>query len=150
MDFGGRAELRNFLSPYQYGALRNKSNRRFGYRLLAPGGIMNISTETREGHSILLLKDERLDASNSGELRDIILGLLRAEGQRLIMDLSAVSFIDSSGLGTLLNSRKDAYHCSSSIALTGLQPRVQSMLELTRLNQIFDIFPTLEDAIAKR
>lgn len=110
---------------------------------------MNISTETREGHSILSLKDERLDASNSGELRDIILGLLRAEGQRLIMDLSAVSFIDSSGLGTLLNSRKDAYHCSGSIALTGLQPRVQSMLELTRLNQIFDIFPTLEDAIAK-
>ena len=110
---------------------------------------MNISTETREGRSILSLKEEWLDASNSGELRGIILDLLEAEGQRLIMDLSAVRFIDSSGLGTLLNSRKDAYQCSGSIVLTGLQPRVQSMLELTRLNQIFDIFPTLEDAIAK-
>jgi anti-sigma B factor antagonist len=110
---------------------------------------MNISTETREGRSIVSLREERLDSSNSGELRNIILGLLTAEGQRLIMDLSAVRFIDSSGLGTLLNSSKDAHQRSGSIVLAGLQPRVQSMLELTRLNVIFDIFPTLEDALAK-
>jgi len=110
---------------------------------------MNISTETREGRSIVSLREERLDSSNSGELRNIILGLLTAEGQRLIMDLSAVRFIDSSGLGTLLNSSKAAHQRSGSIVLAGLQPRVQSMLELTRLNVIFDIFPTLEDALAK-
>jgi anti-sigma B factor antagonist len=110
---------------------------------------MNILTETREGRSILSLREERLDSSNSGELRNIILGLLKAEGQRLIMDLSEVRFIDSSGLGTLLNSSKDAHQRSSSIVLAGLQPRVKAMLELTRLNVIFDIFPSLEDAIAK-
>ena len=110
---------------------------------------MNISTETRKAGVSWRSGRSGWDSSNSGELRNIILGLLKADGQRLIMDLSAVRFIDSSGLGTLLNSSKDAHQRSGSIVLAGLQPRVQSMLELTRLNVIFDIFPTLEDALAK-
>ena len=47
--------------------------------------------------------EERLDASNSGELREMMLNLLEAGGQQLVIDLSQVNFIDSSGLGALLS-----------------------------------------------
>lgn len=110
---------------------------------------MNISTETREEHTVMKLQEERLDAHNSGELRDRILGLLEAGGQKLIIDLSGVSFIDSSGLGALLSGYKNANLRSGSFVLVGLQPRVQSMFELTRLHRVFEIFPTLEGALAK-
>ncbi len=110
---------------------------------------MNISTETRDGWTLLSLNEERLDALNSGELRDKILGLLEAGGQRLIVDLSGVSFIDSSGLGALLSGYKNANLRSGLFILAGLQPRVQSMFELTRLHRVFEIFPTIEDALAK-
>lgn len=110
---------------------------------------MNISTETREEHTVMKLLEERLDAHNSGELRDRILGLLEVGGQRLIIDLSGVSFIDSSGLGALLSGYKNANLRSGSFVLVGLQPRVQSMFELTRLHRVFEIFPTLEGALAK-
>lgn len=110
---------------------------------------MNISTESRDGWTLLSLKEERLDALNSGELRDRILGLLEAGGQRLVVDLSGVSFIDSSGLGALLSGYKNANLRSGSFILAGLQPRVQSMFELTRLHRVFDIFPTVEDALAR-
>lgn len=110
---------------------------------------MNISTETREEHTVMKLQEERLDAHNSGELRDKILGLLEAGGQRLIIDLSGVSFIDSSGLGALLSGYKNANLRSGTFVLVGLQPRVQSMFELTRLHRVFEIFPTLEGALAK-
>lgn len=110
---------------------------------------MNISTESRDGWTLLSLKEERLDALNSGELRDRILGLLEAGGQRLVVDLSGVSFIDSSGLGALLSGYKNANLRSGEFILAGLQPRVQSMFELTRLHRVFDIFPTVEDALAR-
>jgi len=108
---------------------------------------MNISTETREAWTVLTLKEERLDAMNSGELRDKILGLLESGGQRLIVNLTGVSFIDSSGLGAL-PGYKNANLRSSQLVLAGLQPRVQSMFELTRLHRVFEIHPTLDDALA--
>ncbi len=110
---------------------------------------MNISTEVRDGRTILSLREERLDAHNSGELRDYLLSQLEAGGQQLIIDLSGVSFIDSSGLGALLSGFKNANLRSGSFVLSGLQSRVQSMFELTRLHRVFEIFPTVEDALAK-
>ncbi|MGX2039261.1 STAS domain-containing protein [Methylocaldum sp. MU1018] len=106
---------------------------------------MNISTEDRNGKTILSLKEERLDAHNSGELKDYILKLLEDGHTRLVVDLSGVRFIDSSGLGALLSGYKNASLRSGSFVLAGLQPRVQSMFELTRLHRVFDIYPDLRD-----
>ena len=110
---------------------------------------MQILTEQREGRTILRLKEERLDAHNSGDLRDAILKLLEAGASHLIVDLSEVRFIDSSGLGALLSGYKNATLRSGSFVLAGLQPRVQSMFELTRLHRVFDIYPSVEDVLGK-
>ena len=110
---------------------------------------MNISTEDRDGRTIVSLREERLDALNSGELRDYLLGLLEESGKQLVVDLSGVSFIDSSGLGALLSGYKNANLRSGWFVLAGLQPRVQSMFELTRLHRVFEIFPTVDAARAK-
>lgn len=110
---------------------------------------MQIETETREGKTLLTLKEERLDAANSGEVREIILSLLEKGGQQLVVDLSGVNFIDSSGLGALLSGYKSANLRSSAFILSGLKPRVQSMFELTRLHRVFTIAATVEEALAK-
>ena len=110
---------------------------------------MQIETETREGKTLLVLKEERLDAANSGEFREKILALLEKGGQQLVVDLSGVNFIDSSGLGALLSGYKSANLRSGSFILSGLKPRVQSMFELTRLHRVFTIVATVEEAIAK-
>ena len=85
---------------------------------------MQLSTEARDGRTVISLREERLDAHNSGELRDTILGMLEAGGQQVVVDLSGVSFIDSSGLGALLSGYKNATLRSGSFVLAGLQPRV--------------------------
>jgi anti-sigma B factor antagonist len=110
---------------------------------------MNISTETHDGKTVLSLLEERLDAHNSGDLRDRILKLLENGEIHLIIDLAAVRFIDSSGLGALLSGYKNANLRSGSFVLTGLQPRVQSMFELTRLHRVFEIYPGVAEALAK-
>jgi anti-sigma B factor antagonist len=108
-----------------------------------------MSTEKHEGRTVLTLQEERLDAHNSGDLRDRILKLLENGDQNLVVDISGVQFIDSSGLGALLSGYKNATLRSGSFVLAGLQPRVHSMFELTRLHRVFDIFPNVEAALSK-
>jgi anti-sigma B factor antagonist len=111
--------------------------------------MMQLDTETRDGKTLIRLQQERLDAHNSGDLRDNILKLLETGETHLVVDLSQVRFIDSSGLGALLSGYKNATLRAGSFVLTGLQPRVQSMFELTRLHRVFEIFPSVEDALSK-
>lgn len=110
---------------------------------------MHITTDSHDNKTILGLKEERLDAHNSGELRDRILKLLENGETQLVIDLAEVRFIDSSGLGALLSGYKNATLRSGSFVLVGLQPRVQSMFELTRLHRVFEIYPSVEAALTK-
>ena len=110
---------------------------------------MNILVEKRGGKIVLSLKEERIDAHNSGELKDLFLKVLEEEaGRDLVIDLDQVQFIDSSGLGALLSGLKNAGLRSSEFILAGLQPGVRSMFELTRLHRVFDIYPKLEEALS--
>ncbi len=70
---------------------------------------MNILREKLAGKVVLSLKEERVDAHNSGELKDLFLKVLEgADGRDLIIDLDQVQFIDSAGLGALLSGLKNA------------------------------------------
>lgn len=108
---------------------------------------MNITLEKRDGTTLLHFHEERLDAHNSPNLKEYLLRQLENDPNRLIADLSEVRFIDSSGLGAFLSGYKNASLRHNSLALAGLQPRVQSMFELTRLHRVFEIYPTIEEAL---
>jgi anti-sigma B factor antagonist len=110
---------------------------------------MKVLTEERAGKTILTLKEERLDAHNSGELKDRILKLFEDGCRDVVVDLRNVQFIDSSGLGALLSGHKNAIQRSAGFALAGLQPRVRSMCELTRLQRVFEIYSGLQEAFSE-
>lgn len=110
---------------------------------------MQILTDKRDGRMVLSLKEERLDAHNSGDLRDRILKLLETGEINLVVDLAEVRFIDSSGLGALLSGYKNATLRAGTFVLAALQPRVKSMFELTRLQRVFEIYDKVEEAFSK-
>ncbi len=108
---------------------------------------MNLKTESNRGSIIVFVREERLDAHNSGDLK-VEMNRLFDEGSiNLIIDLKEVRFIDSSGLGVLVSGFKNASTRQGSIKLSGLQTQVKSMFELTRLHRVFDIFSTADDAL---
>jgi anti-sigma B factor antagonist len=109
---------------------------------------MNILMDKRDGKTVLSLKEERVDAHNAAALKDRLLKALEEDGHALVIDLSQVQFIDSSGLGALLSGYKNANLRASGFALVGLQPLVESMFELTRLHRVFEIYPSIEEALA--
>jgi anti-sigma B factor antagonist len=109
---------------------------------------MNITLDNKDGVALLKLHEERLDAHNSQEFKDYLLRLLEGGAKTLVLDLSEVRFVDSSGLGALLSGHKNAGLRESRLVLAGVQARVQSMFELTRLHRVFEIHPAVEDALA--
>ena len=67
---------------------------------------MQLETQTQNDRAVIIVKEERLDAHNSSELKERILRTLEEGGRRLVVDLADVKFIDSSGLGALLSATK--------------------------------------------
>ncbi|MCK9395284.1 MAG: STAS domain-containing protein [Methylobacter sp.] len=107
---------------------------------------MNLKSEKINGYSVLFIKDERIDAHNSGELKDAILHLIERGEINIIVQLEQVRFIDSSGLGALLSGYKNAAARSGKLAIANMQQQVLSMFELTRLDRVFDIYADLNEA----
>lgn len=108
---------------------------------------MDIKMELTEGIAVLFIREDRLDANNSEELKAELRRLFESGTKDLVIDLKEVLFIDSSGLGVMVSGYKNASILHGSLKLSNLQSQVKSMFELTRLHRVFDIFPTVDDAL---
>ncbi len=108
---------------------------------------MNLFIEDKGVAVLVAVQEERLDAHNSGEFKNQILRLFEEGKNNLIIDLQAVRFVDSSGLGALVSGFKNASSRSGSLKLSGLQLQVKSMFELTRLHRVFEIFTDVDEAL---
>ncbi len=108
---------------------------------------MNLTTETRNDIVIIYVKEERLDAHNSGELKSAVQKLYEEGQKNVLIDLKDVRFIDSSGLGALVSGFKNAISHQGNLKLSSLQAQVKSMFELTRLHRVFEIFTSTAEAL---
>lgn len=108
---------------------------------------MQLKINEKEETVIITVEEERMDAHNSGNLKERMLQLFDEGKCQLVIDLTTVRFIDSSGLGALVSGFKNASARDGSLKLCCLQPQVRSMFELTRLHRVFEIFTTLEEAL---
>jgi len=108
---------------------------------------MNLNLEKISDISVLTINEERIDAHNSGELKEYLLQMIEQGEKHIIVQLEHVRFIDSSGLGALLSGNKNIIAKSGKFALSNIQQQVMSMFELTRLNRVFEIYTDLNDAV---
>ncbi|RMF78462.1 MAG: anti-sigma factor antagonist [Planctomycetota bacterium] len=87
-----------------------------------------------------------IDLRSSPMLRERLLDLVERRPQRVILDLSDVQYMDSSGVGTVVELKRRLDRAGAPIVLVGLQPRVRSVFEITKLDQFFKIVDTVEQA----
>ncbi len=83
----------------------------------------------------------------SGQLRNKIKQVLEEGKTRIVLDLSEVGYIDSSGLGTLVSGYTSAQNRGASIKLANLTKKVDEQLNITKLVTVFEVFGSTEDAI---
>ncbi len=105
--------------------------------------------QTREAHGFTVITvGDTLDASNAEEAKEFFRQLITSGRTRMVVDLSGLGFIDSSGLGALVTALKTARSSGGEVRLCCLTPQVRSIFQLTRLDKVFTIRDRLEDALS--
>jgi anti-sigma B factor antagonist len=74
--------------------------------------------------------------------------MVKKKPAKLVVDLSRVTYIDSSGLAVLIDAMQGVEEYGGFFAIAGMQETVRSIFEIARLDQVFRIFPDVESAVA--
>ncbi len=106
---------------------------------------LKIRTTSAGGGSIVHLIGE-VDLRTSPSLRSRLMHLLQDNPARIVVDLTRVSYMDSSGVGTLVEAKRLVERKGGQLVLAGLQPRVRSVFEITQLHTFFRIVNTVDEA----
>ena len=103
---------------------------------------MESSLKSEKGYDLLLLSGE-VDLQYSPKLREKILGALR-QGNPLLIDMEGVSYIDSSGIASLVEGFQTAKSAKLPYGLLNISDPAMQVLTLTRLDKIFSLYTSTE------
>jgi anti-sigma B factor antagonist len=110
---------------------------------------IRFETATREvdGLTILVLGGE-VDVYTAPQFREAIEKVLAPGQLHLIIDMSGISYIDSSGFGILLSAVKRIRPNGGSVNLVSCNSAIDRVLRITKLNTVFNVVDTLDQALA--
>jgi len=110
---------------------------------------MNLKIEKRlvNGVAIVSCHGRVMFGEEATALRDSLKEALGST-QRMVLNLSGVTYIDSGGLGTLVGVFSSARKAGADIKLTGLGQRLHDVLQITKLATVFEVFDTEQEAMA--
>jgi anti-sigma B factor antagonist len=105
-------------------------------------------SQTKDSSGVLVVQvDGQLIVGNRHELKDLIQAALETGERRLLIDFSRTGYIDSSGLGALVSISKRVRESGGELRLSGLNDDLRSLFELTKLDTLFAITETPEQAL---
>jgi anti-sigma B factor antagonist len=109
---------------------------------------MGFSQSKGPGGVTVVQVDGQLIVGNRHELKELVQAALDRGDRRLLIDFSRTGYIDSSGLGALVSITKRIREGGGELRLAGLNDDLRSLFELTKLDTLFTISETPEQALA--
>ena len=111
---------------------------------------MSFKLKSMEKENIgVIMAEGEIDMFSSPNLRNKLVPFFEKKIKGIIVDLSGVSFMDSSGIATLVEGLQWSKKNNKAFVLTGLGTNVMNALCLTKLDNIFTIMPKMDDAFKK-
>lgn len=112
----------------------------------ADGNTLQVSVRQQNASAVVAVGGD-VDLNTSPFLRDRLLALLDGPPKRIVLDLAGVTYMDSSGVGTIVELKRKVERRKGELLLAALQPRVRSVFEITKLDSFFTIADTVEEAL---
>jgi anti-sigma B factor antagonist len=107
------------------------------------GGKMR--TEEKGRFTVIYLEESKIGVENIAKVKKDILDAVVSAKDAVIIDFSKVDYLDSSGMGMLLSLQKKSQ--GKELRLCGLNDAVSNLLKLTKLDTIFKIYSTVDEAL---
>ena len=108
---------------------------------------LTVSTRNDPGCAIVAVSGD-VDISTSPDLRTALAEVVAAGNRAIVVDLSAVRFVDSTGLGVLVGAYTAVRNAGGRLAVVNDHSAVLKVLSITALHDVLGVHPTLEKAIA--
>lgn len=106
---------------------------------------LHITTADDTGWTVLAVKGE-IDISTAGSFEAALQGAMAASGQ-VVVDLSGVRFMDSTGLGVLMRAHKHQDDAGAQLRIAAPTERIVRILDVTQLATIFSIYPSVDASV---
>jgi|SRR5699024_9088028 len=101
---------------------------------------MNLTLHTFEENKQTTIRLQgEIDAYTAPKLKDALMPLVKKPGQKAVVDLQGVTYMDSTGLGVFVGALKTARKYDSRMSLVNLQKRIYRLFKITGLDQVIDI-----------
>jgi anti-sigma B factor antagonist len=110
---------------------------------------MDLDVETGSvGDAALLTLRGEIDVYTAPRLRQAIIDLVDGGANRIVVDMAKVDFLDSTGLGVLVGGLKRVRLQDGSLAIVATQDKILKIFDITGLNKVFAIHPSVDDAVS--
>ena len=111
---------------------------------------MSLDVQTRQTDKgvTVLAPSGRLDVAGAPALKTAIADAVKNGPSRLVIDMEGVSFVDSSGLGSVIAGLKMVRTSQGDLRLAAPNQQVRVVLELTTLDRVFPYYASVEEALA--
>jgi anti-sigma B factor antagonist len=108
---------------------------------------MQLEEKPGGSYTVVTVVDTRIDAQAADDFRAEIAQIAQAGRRRILLDLTEVRFVDSTGLGAIIASLKQLGP-DGDLAICGAHDSVGSLFRLTRMDKVFRIFASQDEAVA--
>jgi anti-sigma B factor antagonist len=109
-----------------------------------------VSIETRDEAVLAVVQSDRLDWDNSpGMKQEVSAAAMKAGDVPIILVMTRVEFVESMWLSVLVELMQESKQRCQPFSLAEIQPQVRDLLALTRLDKLFEIHATVDEAIAR-
>lgn len=107
------------------------------------------SSTTQQGNvTVITLEGNLMGGPDASTLNSTLHQLLGEGTRRVVLDLSGVQFINSSGLGLLIGGVNAMRSAGGSLKVAGASEKVRTLIKITKLEQIFELYSTVAEAVA--
>lgn len=108
---------------------------------------LRLEVSDQGGWSVLEVGGE-IDVATAPRLREQLIALVNDQRYQIVVDLEAVDFIDSTGLGVLIGALKRVRTHDGDLALVCTEPRILKVFEITGLLSVFAVHPSVDAAVS--
>ena len=99
-----------------------------------------VETKINKGFVVASIKgSDRLNAAVADDVKKELTEIISKDSSKIMLNLSNIKFIDSTGIGVLISGLKTARQNNNTFTLCGIQKDVMSLLTLMKLDKVFDI-----------
>jgi anti-sigma B factor antagonist len=112
-----------------------------------PGMDLDLETGSVGDSALLTLRGE-IDVYTAPRLRQGIIDLVDGGAVKIVVDMTKVDFLDSTGLGVLVGGLKRVRMKDGSLSIVATQDKILKIFDITGLNKVFAIHPSVDDAVS--